>query len=103
MNVYEIEFMEYTNAMRNTVHSKKHKKYIDVNREGFIARESDLDYLKEFGKGFRKLRFLGELYQGNLGSLVINVSCNLVGVSDAEKAIQELQQKLSDIKFDIRI
>jgi len=63
MKIYEIEFMDYTNGLRNCVHSEKFNKYIDTDKQGFVAKESDLDYLKEFGNGFRTLRFIGTMFE----------------------------------------
>lgn len=63
MNIYKIDFLQYTNSSRDTVYSERFDKYIEVNKEGFTAKESDLDYLKEFGKGFRELKFIGTLFE----------------------------------------
>lgn len=107
MKIYEIEFMQYTNGMRDAVYSEKYDKYIKINKEGFVAKESDIDYLKEFGKGFKKLRFIGELFNDNFNDnqdkLTINISCNLIGKEDVEKTIEELQNKLNSLKVNLTV
>jgi hypothetical protein len=103
MNIYEIEFMRYTNGMRDTVWSKELDKYLSVSKEGFVAKESDLEYLRGFGGGFRRLKFIGELFNNNTNGIIVNVSCNLVGKEDVEKVIEELQNKLNNLRVNISI
>lgn len=63
--VYEVEFMEYTNCLRNTVRSNsddlKDIKYMTVGTEPFLVMEDHLDYYREFGGGFRSIRFVGNM------------------------------------------
>lgn len=103
MNIYLIEFMEYTNGLRDAVYNEELNKTISVNKNGFVAKETDLSYLNKFGKGFRTLNFVGQLYQGDKNPLVVNVSCNLVGKEDIEKTIAELEEKLSNLKVSIKV
>lgn len=63
--VYEVEFMEYTNSMRDTV-CNKHKeigdmKYITVGKEPFLVRESELEKYRAWGGGFRYIEFVGNI------------------------------------------
>ena len=61
--VYSVEFMTYTNCMRDTVSDGNKNigetEYLDLGKENFLIRESELDYYKNFGNGFRELTFVG--------------------------------------------
>lgn len=63
--VYQVEFMQYTNYSRDTVcnntDSIKDCKYIDVGKDPFLVKESDLDKYKEYGNGFRIVKFVGNI------------------------------------------
>lgn len=65
--VYEVEFMTYTNAMKNTVSDYTETqdigttKYIHVGFEPFLITESQIDYFSDFGGGFRSLKFVGNI------------------------------------------
>ena len=62
--VYEVEFMEYTNSMRDTVSDGAEltkTKYIYVGAEPFLIKESEFDKYMKFGKGFRIVRFVGNM------------------------------------------
>ena len=63
--VYAVEFMEYTNYMKDTV-SNMYKeigdmRYITVGKEPFLVRESELDKYMAWGGGFRIIRFVGNI------------------------------------------
>ena len=61
--VYSVEFMTYTNCMRDTVSDGNKNigetECLDLGKENFLIRESELDFYKNFGNGFRKLTFVG--------------------------------------------
>ena len=63
--IYSVEFMNYTNYMRDTVsdyseHNDLSKtKYISVGKEPFLVKESNLDKFKHFGGGYRSITFVG--------------------------------------------
>ena len=64
--VYAIEFMDYTNCMKDTVSdwdgdpSKLGETtYLKVGPAPFLARESDILKYQKFGGGFRSLNFVG--------------------------------------------
>ena len=63
--VYEVEFMEYTNSMRDTICNKYKEiddmKYITVGKEPFLIRESELEKYMAWGGGFRIIRFVGNI------------------------------------------
>lgn len=63
--VYEVEFMEYTNYLRDTVCNRDKEigdmKYITVGREPFLVRESELEKYMAYGNGFRIVRFVGNI------------------------------------------
>lgn len=64
VKLYSVEFIEYTNATYDTV-TNKDGQYLDVKVEnggGFIIREDEIDFYKQFGKGFRSLNYVGHMY-----------------------------------------
>lgn len=63
IKLYEVEFMQYTNYLRDTVSDGLgfDSKYINVGKEPFIIKETDLAKYAKFGNGFRILRFVGNM------------------------------------------
>ena len=63
--VYEVEFMDYTNYMRDTaVNDEKEiedMKYIDIGKEPFLIRESEFDKYMKYSGGFRIVKFVGNI------------------------------------------
>ena len=62
--IYEVEFIEYTNCMKDTVSNGKEIgkiEYIDVGKEPFLIKESEFDKYMKFGKGFRIVKFVGNM------------------------------------------
>jgi len=66
--VYKVTYMLYTNAMRDTVsdwdgkgHSLADCEYLDVGKESFLLRESQLEYYRKFGGGYRNIEFVGQI------------------------------------------
>ena len=62
--IYEVEFMEYTNSMRNTVSDGAElgkTAYVHVGKEPFLIKESEFDKYIRFGKGFRIVKFVGNM------------------------------------------
>ena len=63
--VYEIEFMNYTNVMRDTVCDGETElgkgQYLTVGREPFLIKESEFDKYMKYGNGFRVVRFVGNI------------------------------------------
>jgi len=57
VKVYSVMFREYTNCLRDTVHSEKFNKYLEPR--DLLIRESEFDYYKTFGSGFAVLKFEG--------------------------------------------
>lgn len=78
--VYRVEFMEYTNNMRDTVSAnglyipKDGLAYLKLGDEPFLATEDQLPYLKHFGEGFRSLRFVGYMGTFDNTSSELNTS-----------------------------
>lgn len=58
--LYEVEFMNYTNYMKDTV-SNNDGDYIDIGHEPFIIRESEFDKYMKYGGGFRTVKFVGNI------------------------------------------
>lgn len=69
MKIYEIEFLEYTNWLKDTVSDGNglDSKYIKVGKEPFLIKETDFDKYMKFGGGFRVVKFVG-----NLDETIIN-------------------------------
>ena len=62
--IYTVEIMEYTNSMRDTVSDGAElgkTKYISVGKEPFLVKESEFDKYMKFGKGFRIVKFVGNM------------------------------------------
>lgn len=66
--VYRITFMWYTNVMKDAVsdwdgkgHSLADCEYLDVGKESFLLRESQLEYYRKFGGGYRNIEFVGQI------------------------------------------
>lgn len=66
--IYFVEFMTYTNCMKDTVSNWDGKgdpfgkdiKYLDVGHN-FLIKESEIEKYKKFGQGYRNIKFVGEL------------------------------------------
>ena len=59
--VYLVEFMRYTNPLKDAVSDSEHKNYITLGKEPFLIRESDFAYYGKFGGGFRIIKFVGNI------------------------------------------
>lgn len=64
--VYAVEFMVYTNSMKNVVSNKlscksEKETYVDVGKEPFLITESQMEFYSKFGEGFRTLTFVGNI------------------------------------------
>ena len=70
VKVYEVEFMTYTNYIRDTVSNGAKKvedlEYINTKCEPFLVPETDLDTYRKYGDGFRSIRFVGNMEIGML-------------------------------------
>jgi hypothetical protein len=68
--VYEVEFMNYTNCLNDTVSNGEtgigKTKYIKVGREPFLIKESDFDKYQKYGDGFRIVKFVGNIEKPEL-------------------------------------
>ena len=58
--IYSVEFLEYTNYMKDAVCSTHGLHYIDT-KEPVLVKESDLNKFKEYGQGFRTITYVGIL------------------------------------------
>jgi hypothetical protein len=65
--IYEIEFMEYTNTMKDTVmvHSDKIiYKSLPPNHEGkILIAEEDIPKWQNYGNGIKSMRYVGEFHK----------------------------------------
>lgn len=63
--VYEVEFMQYTNCMRDTVCDEEKElgkgQCLHVGKEPFLIKESDFPKYQKYGGGFRIVRFVGNI------------------------------------------
>ena len=60
--VYKIEFIQYTNGLRNNVSDGGvlgSTKY--VNTEDLLIFEDEIEYYRQFGKGIQELIFVDEM------------------------------------------
>jgi hypothetical protein len=57
VKIYSVLFREYTNGLRDTVHSEEFNKYLETR--DLLIREHEFDYYKKFGGGFEALTFVG--------------------------------------------
>ena len=64
--IYLVEFIEYTNWSHDTISNPKLEfregRYIHIPRDGFLVREEHLEFIKQWGKGFRSIKLVGELF-----------------------------------------
>jgi len=66
--IYLVEFMSYTNCLKDMVTDWNGKgipklgeeKYLTVGHN-FLVRESELENYRKFGQGYRSIKFVGEL------------------------------------------
>ena len=63
--IYEVEFMSYTNCMKDTVRDEEKElgkgQYLTVGREPFLIKESEFSKYQKYGDGFRIIRFVGNM------------------------------------------
>lgn len=59
--IYQVEFLQYTNCMKNTVWNEEENNYLRIGTEPFLIRESEFEKYMKFGDGFRVVRFVGNL------------------------------------------
>ena len=67
--VYAVEFMAYTNCLKDTISDYDGTSefefgkcnYIDVGRNNFLVRESELEFYRKFGQGFKSITFVGNM------------------------------------------
>lgn len=64
--LYKVEFLKYTNMLKDTVSNTPDEyritgkeKYIDA--VDLIVKENDLDYYRQFGGGIKNITFVGYL------------------------------------------
>jgi len=59
--VYIVEFIQYTNCMRDTVYNEETGEYIQVGRLGFLVRESELEQYRKCGRGYKSIKLVGQI------------------------------------------
>lgn len=63
--VYAVTFMQYTNCLNDTVSTNNDdwtkSEYLNIGKETFLVKESDLDKYKKFGNGYKTLIFVGNI------------------------------------------
>jgi len=70
MKIYLVQFMEYTNGLKDTVckcvnKEKQKYEYKEVSKDGCLVKENQLGYFKQFGGGFRNITLMGILAEGS--------------------------------------
>jgi len=65
--IYLVEFVEYTNWLHDTISNPELElgkgKYINISKDGFLVREEHLEFIKQWGKGIKSIRLVGELFE----------------------------------------
>lgn len=59
--IYSVEFLKYTNCMKDAVSCDTDDLHYIDTKEPVLVRESDLDKFKEYGQGFRTITYVGVL------------------------------------------
>ena len=59
--VYIVDFIYYTNCMRDTVYNEETGEHLDVGRLGFLVRESELEKYRKYGKGYESIKLVGQV------------------------------------------
>ena len=62
--IYSVEFLNYCSYTKSTVSNNDDDistRYIDTKPEPFLIRESEIEYWKSFGGGFKTLTYVGVL------------------------------------------
>lgn len=72
--IYAVEFMEYTDVLNTTVSNATKDgevfsdlgsiEYINIGHDPFLVPERRLDIYRKYGKGFRSIRFVGNMEIG---------------------------------------
>lgn len=57
--LYAVEFIHYTNSMRDVVHSEELDIYLKLSDGNFIIPERYLNYFKKFGDGYKSIDLIG--------------------------------------------
>lgn len=68
IKVYRVEFMEYNNCLKDCVSYKKSSnisdyQYINLGKHEFLVKEYELEEYKKFGKGLKKIEFVGNVLE----------------------------------------
>ena len=61
VKIYSVEFLQYTNCMSDTVWNEETDEYIDVGKEPFLIREDEIEKYRGYGKGIKRMVFVGNL------------------------------------------
>ena len=106
MKIYKVIFNKYTGDMNDkiwneTVWNETKDKYIDIgNKQEFLCKECDIDFLKSYGEGFRKLELVGELFER---PIIYTDSFNIISNNNTteitNKGIKEIMGDIV-IKFE---
>ena len=61
--VYAVEFMTYTNCMRDAVYCEENSTYLSIDRTNapLLVKESDLPKYQKYGGGFKNLHYVGSM------------------------------------------
>lgn len=61
--VYAVEFMTYTNCMRDAVHCEENSTYLSIDKPNspLLVLESKLDKYRKYGGGFKSITYVGSM------------------------------------------
>ena len=94
--IYKVVFMEYTSSAKDTVSNgdEENTKFINVGKDPFLIRESEIDKYIKYGNGFYSIEFVGnidiiestpvtisEVVLPNIGDTVYEIFYDADGVS----------------------
>lgn len=64
--IYEVEFLQYTNCMKDAVWCEDDDTYMDIPKNSsLLVKESDLSKYQKFGGGYKSTKFVGMLVPSN--------------------------------------
>ena len=87
MRMYEV-------IVFNSIYENKDSEDVNCYRRNYIAKESDLESLKEKGGGFVRLKYIGDLYTPEDESLSVIIKAEVEGLEEANALAKELQDTI---------
>lgn len=96
MKIFRVEFFSKINKLINKENS-------GMNYYELIARESDLENLKEYGGGIKNINYIGNLFEFESKPLGITIKTEVVGLEEASELTKELRNILDSMEVKFRV